>query len=321
MKENIYYNNYFFVDESGDTTFYNRKGEWVVGKENGSSKILLMGFIRTTEPEFLRRKLTELKQELLIDPYLKDIPSIKKTKISFHAKDDCPEVRYKVFTLLKDLPFSCNIVVARKTENVFKKFNGDTQALYDKLITHLFKNVLHLSNNNHIYIATRGSRKRQAPLEEAIHNSLLYTEESLNHEISSVQKVFPQTPSGEPCLQIVDYCNWAIQRAFLKGEMRYYNYLKEKFGLIVDLYDYKDNWKNFYGKNSNPFDIKKISPLRLGIKNTHSMKLTFTHKGLIIIYVIYKLIIHKLCKFVKIVFHQKNIRLLNICQVFYMKCL
>ena len=34
MKENIYYNNYFFVDESGDTTFYNRKGKWVVGKEN-----------------------------------------------------------------------------------------------------------------------------------------------------------------------------------------------------------------------------------------------------------------------------------------------
>ena len=48
--------------------------------------------------------------------------------------------------------------------------------------------------------------------------------------------------------------------------MRYYNYLKEKFGLIVDLYDFKDGWKNFYNKK-NPFDINKISPLRLGIKN------------------------------------------------------
>ena len=46
---------------------------------------------------------------------------MSKTRIAFHAKDDCPEVRYKVFTLLKDLPFSCNIVVARKTEHVFKK--------------------------------------------------------------------------------------------------------------------------------------------------------------------------------------------------------
>ena len=41
----------------------------------------------------------------------------------------------------------------------------------------------------------------------------------------------------------------------------------------------KKGWKNFYSK-SNPFDIKKISPLRLGIKDTHSLKLTFARKGL-----------------------------------------
>ena len=57
--------------------------------------------------------------------------------------------------------------------------------------------------------------------------------------------------------------------------------MKEKFRLNVDLNDYKKGWKNFYHKK-NPFDIKKISPLRLGIKNTHSMKLTFARKGLII---------------------------------------
>ena len=138
--------------------------------------------------------------------------------------------------------------------------------MYDSLITHLFKNILQLSNNNYIYIATRGSRKRQAPLEDAIHNALLYTEAKLQHPINSSQKILPQTPSGESCLQIIDYCNWAIQRAFIKSDMRYYNYLKEKFGLIVDLYDFKDGWKNFYNKK-NPFDINKISPLRLGIKN------------------------------------------------------
>ena len=79
------------------------------------------------------------------------------------------------------------------------------------------------------------------------------------------KKILPQTPSGEVCLQIIDYCNWAVQRAFLQNDMRYYRFLKEKFGLIVDLYDYKKGWKNFYSKK-NPFDIKKISPLRLGIK-------------------------------------------------------
>lgn len=265
MRENIYNNNYFFVDESGDTTFYNRKGEWIVGQKNGSSLILLMGFIRTTEPEYLRKKISDLRIELINDPYLKDIPSMEQTKIAFHAKDDCPEVRYRVFKLLNDLPFLCNVVVARKTQHIFKKFNGNTQKLYDSLITNLFKNILQLSTNNFIYIATRGNRKRQQPLEDAINKSLLYTENKLNHHINSKQLVLPQTPSGEQCLQIVDYCNWAIQRAFTQKDMRYYNFLKNKFGLIVDLYDYKPGWKNFYTK-SNPFNIDKISPLRLGIK-------------------------------------------------------
>ena len=152
------------MDESEDTTFYNRKGEWIVGNENGASKILLMGFIRTTEPEFLRKKLNELKYEIINGKYLEDIPSMNKTMVAFHEKDDCPEVRYKVFTLLKDLPFSCNVVVARKTDHVFKKFSGNTQELYDSLITNLFKNILHLSNNNYIYIATRGSKKKTSSI-------------------------------------------------------------------------------------------------------------------------------------------------------------
>ena len=78
--------------------------------------------------------------------------------------------------------------------------------------------------------------------------------------IDSKQIILPQAPSGEHCLQVVDYCNWAIYRAFVNSDMRYYNYIKEKFGLIVDLYDYKEKWLNFYNKK-NPFDIKKISPL------------------------------------------------------------
>lgn len=274
MKESIYNDNYFFVDESGDTTFYDKNGNWSVGKENGGSKIFLVGFIRTTNPQLIRKELDKLSCSLQKDRYLKYIPSMTKTRLSFHAKDDCPEVRYRVYSLLEKLPFYCNVVIARKTQHLYSKFDGNTQVLYDSLITNLFKDILHLSNNNYIYIATRGSKKRQIPLEQAIQKSLRYTEHKLNTIIGSKQMITPQTPSGESCLQVADYCNWAIQRAFIKGEMRYYNFLRKKFGLIVDLYDYKDGWKNFYSKK-NPFDIKKISPLRLGIKNTHSMRLTF----------------------------------------------
>ena len=218
MKSDILTNQYFFVDESGDTTFYNRNKEWVVGNE-GVSKILIMGFIRTTEPEFLRDNLNRLHKEIANNSYFHGVPSITKTNLAFHAKDDIPEVRYEVFKLLNNLPFSCNVVIARKTKKVLDKFNGNTNDFYDSLITNLFKNILQTSNNNYIYIATRGNRKRQAPLEQAIQKSIEYSEKTLKSHIDSKQIILPQSPSGEPCLQIVDYCNWGIQRAFFCSVM------------------------------------------------------------------------------------------------------
>jgi len=250
---------YFFVDESGDTTFYNKKGDFIVGEE-GCSKILLLGFIKTKAPEELRFALTKLREELLNDPYLENIPSMEKTAVAFHAKDDCPEVRHAVYKMLSELDFTSQIVIARKTKTVIDKFNGNANKLYDYLISQLFRNVLHKSTYNKIYFATRGNRKRQEPLNAAILNAIRIFEDKWSTKVNTTHEIFPQSPSGEPCLQVIDYINWAIYRAYTKGEMRFFNSICNKVRLLVDLYDYKKNWGNFYTKK-NVFHIKKASPL------------------------------------------------------------
>ena len=73
-------------------------------------------------------------------------------------------------------------------------------------------------------------------------------------------QVLPHTPVGEPCLQIIDYMNWAVYRAFAKQEMRYYHFVGDKVSLLVDRYDHAKYPKNWYGRG-NPFDIKKVSHL------------------------------------------------------------
>ena len=58
----------------------------------------------------------------------------------------------------------------------------------------------------------------------------------------------------------MDYVNWAVYRAFTRGEMRYYKTIEGKVSLLVDLYDsakYPGNWYN----RRNPYDVKKITPL------------------------------------------------------------
>jgi hypothetical protein len=85
-------------------------------------------------------------------------------------------------------------------------------------------------------------------------------EEKWHTHVNTAFAVQAQTPQGEPCLSIVDYMNWAIYRAFTRGEMRYFRVVGEKVTLLVDLYDTVAYPQNWYSRR-NPFDTTKITPL------------------------------------------------------------
>ena len=251
---------WFFVDESGDPTFYDRRGNLIVGQQ-GCSPILILGLVETQDPQPLRRAILDLQQEIANDPYFQEFPSLRKTARAFHAKDDRPEIRYQVFKLLSTLDFKAQFIVARKIERVFRNsFEAKTSRFYHHLVTHLFQNMLHRYQANQIYFARRGSRERQFPLATAIERGILRFEQKWQASVATTITIQAQTPKGEPCLSIIDYLNWAVYRAFTRGEMRYYNTIAAKVSLLVDLYDranYPNNWYN----RRNPFEAKKITPL------------------------------------------------------------
>lgn len=149
----------------------------------------------------------------------------------------------------------------RWIERVFQStFHGQENRFYDHLVSLLFENVVHRYTRNLIYFAKRGSSNRQAPLVAAIRAGVKRSEAKYQTTIQTQFNVSAQTPVGEPCLQIADYMNWAVYRAFVKREMRYYKFVEEKVSLLVDLYDTDKYPKNWYNRN-NPFDVQKISPL------------------------------------------------------------
>lgn len=259
-KKNSKPHQYFFVDESGDPTFYDRQGNNIVGT-GGCSKILLLGLIRTHDPDNLRKELLKLHKEVINDPYFDSVPSIEKTKIAFHAKDDVPEIREKVFKVLKELDFKAEFVVARKNESVFEKRHHKKEGLfYNDLVSKLFENKLHVAEKNTIYFAVRGNKDKQGPFSDAIQAAMIAFENKWKIKNDSEIIIIPQSPSGEPCLQVIDYMNWAIQRAFNRGEDRYYKFLEEKVSFLVDIYDFDKYSNNFYNRK-NKFEVNKISPL------------------------------------------------------------
>lgn len=263
---------YFFVDESGDPTFYDANGNLIVGAERGSSPILIIGFIETQDPRSVRRGVLDLQQQVINEPYFQDIPSIKKTAVALHAKDDAPEVRYLFYKRIKELDFKAQFIVARKIEKVFRNdFRANEDQFYDHLVSRAFRDVLHRYKSNHIYFAKRGSKDRQEPLLQAILNAKESFKLRQGKDVGTVTEVQAQSPKGEPCLSVIDYMNWALYRAYTKGEMRYFDYVEDKVSFVLDLYDWGAYPNNCYfregrkrGKKAavgNRFKISKATPL------------------------------------------------------------
>jgi hypothetical protein len=254
---------YFFVDESGDPNFYGKGGDIIIGKP-GCSRVLLLGFVRVEEPEPIRQSLAELREKIVAEEYLKGIPSLKKTFVAFHAKDDCPEVRMMVYKTLAQHNFAAQVIVARKIERMFRsKYKGSRDKFYEDLVGRLFQNETHKVETNNIVFSKRGNKIQQHTMRAAIELGAERFRQKWGTDVSTQLNIETRRSSKDLMLQVVDYTNWAVQRAFERGEMRFFNYLRDKFELVVDIFD-KEKYKgggNFYDRSRNPFDIKKASPL------------------------------------------------------------
>ncbi len=260
-----------FLDESGDTTFYGKKKRVIVGEE-GVSKCFILGMVKfKTKLEPIREQIINMQREIISDEFYQDIPSIKK-KVNkagyfFHAKDDIPEVRERFFRFIKTLNCSFEAIVARKQPELYTSKHKDNEAwFYADLLSHLLKNKFSNHRKLVLNIASRGKSTRNHNLELALLKArerfeLAHPDKELKTKI--VFNVMEQT--DEPLLNVADYFCWTIQNVFERGNVRYYNFLKDKISTIIDLYDFesygKEGWPNYYGKN-NPLTINnKISPL------------------------------------------------------------
>lgn len=163
---------YYFVDEAGDPTLFNRKGRVIVGDES-CSKFFVLGLLNLESPEILSKELNELRQNVLKDPYFKGVPSIqpaqRKTALAFHAKDDLPEIRRDVFSLLikQDVRFFALIRDKRRIVKLVQHHNQlkpgyryHPNQLYDRCVSRLFRDRLHKDPAYRIVFARRGSSDR-----------------------------------------------------------------------------------------------------------------------------------------------------------------
>ena len=70
MKKTQMDQHWFFMDESGDPTFYDKAGNLIAG-QGGCAPILLLGFVEMPDPQLIRQAVLALQHEVLHDPYFR----------------------------------------------------------------------------------------------------------------------------------------------------------------------------------------------------------------------------------------------------------
>lgn len=258
-----------FVDEAGDTTFYLKGKKNALGT-NGVSNVFILGMIKIYEPlVIVREKIRSLQTKIENDPFY-DVPSVQKKKAKngyyLHATDDLPEVRKEFFDLIKTINCSFEAVVGRKTiERFVTKHKEKEEYFYADLLSHLLKNKFSKYPKLVLNISERGQSTKHTNLDLALKKAKQrFLEKNQVTKMKTNVLFQVQNPTQEPLLNLVDYLCWAVQRVFEKGEIRYYNLIKDKISLVIDLYD-KDkaekDWSNHYDNKKNPLtDKNKISP-------------------------------------------------------------
>ena len=237
----------YFVDEAGDPTLFNRKGQLIIGND-GCSRYFLLGKLDIDDPETLFEELSALRRELSADPYFKTVPSMqpenRKTALAFHAKDDVPEIRREVYKLLlkrnvrfyaviRDKGNLAAFVQQQNERDSGYRYSQNEQ--YDLLVKELFGKLHHMADEVRICFARRGTKSRndafRAALEQAADafaRSFGFSHPAKNHVIST-------TPPKCAGLQAVDYYLWALQRFYERREERYLDLIWPQVGEIHDL--------------------------------------------------------------------------------------
>ena len=263
---------HFFVDEAGDLTLFDKKGRIIVGTD-GVSHTFMLGIAEITHPQMARSALDDLRQTLLRDSYFAGVPSMqpeaRKTALAFHAKDDLPEVRREVFRCIQSIEAKVFVAIRRKRA-LAEDFRAaylrtgqkrGSETVYDDLVTRLFKERLHLADENHIVFARRGKSDRNVALRMAIELAKREFEARWRKGIDRPTTVSSSTPSEETCLQIADYYLWALQRMVERREDRFFNVVAGNFRLILDRDDERRNGYGEYYNARNPVSLEKLMPV------------------------------------------------------------
>lgn len=153
----------------------------------------------------------------------------------FHACEDKQEIRDAVFDLLSGLTFTVQATVMEKS-----KAQPQTRVSEERFyqygwlyhLKHSHKKFLAPTDSLQVTAATIGTKAKRILFEDGVRDVCRQI-----IPLSRCKTAFWPSHT-DPCLQIADYCTWAIQRKWERGDARSYALIDQKIDYEYDLWSH-----------------------------------------------------------------------------------
>lgn len=159
----------------------------------------------------------------------------------FHATEEVQSVRDRVFAELAkwDFRVDATILEKRKTQ---PHLRGDDVRFYKLAwylhFKYLARAITRAGDELLVMGASLGTKKKREGFHGAIHDVVDQTTRDVHFRTVS------WAGASDPCLWIADYCCWAIQRKWERGDTRSYDLISSKVRSEFDVF--RAGGKTFY---------------------------------------------------------------------------
>ena len=206
---------FLFADEAGDFAFRN----------NGfASKYYIICTISMDNIE-VGKELLELRKRLAWEK--------RPVRDFFHCSPDKQEIRDEVFAVIKNHDFRIYATIMEKRKAQLHIRESEERFYKHGWFYHLQNSsakILNGAKQLHVVAASIGTKKKRILFEDAVRDVCRQTLAKSDFRTS----VWPSM--SDPCLQVADYCTWAIQRKWETGCTLSYDFISNRIDREYDLW-------------------------------------------------------------------------------------
>jgi hypothetical protein len=207
-----------FADESGNFDF---------SRKAGASRYFILTTI-TCESYSVGDALLKLRRDMAWDGLGLDS--------DYHATTNAQAVRDRVFAVLQAHEFRIDATLLEKAKAEPHTRTSDEQFYRCAWSLHMERVApLVAKEEDELFVvsASLGTKRKRTAMHTAVRDVVRQVSPTVDFRTASWDA------QSDPCLQVADYCCWAVRRKWEMGDTRSYNLIRGKIESEVDVWRYE----------------------------------------------------------------------------------